>query len=142
MKMNTAAITSEKDTGESAQPCVLIIDDDAATREICSINLQLEGLRVLEAANGQIGLSRARFERPDLVLTDVRMPGLDGFQLAEALRKHERTRAIPLVFLSGELEGANEARALSLGALAYVTKPFDPVALAALVAKALRPSVA
>jgi CheY-like chemotaxis protein len=120
----------------------LIIDDDAATREICSINLQLEGLRVLEAANGQIGLSRARFERPDLVLTDVRMPGLDGFQLAEALRKHERTRAIPLVFLSGELEGANEARALSLGALAYVTKPFDPVALAALVAKALRPSVA
>ena len=140
--MDTAAVTSEKGTGESAQACVLIIDDDAATREICSINLQLEGLRVLEAANGQIGLSRARFEQPDLVLTDVRMPGLDGFQLAEALRRHERTRSIPLVFLSGELEAANEARAIGLGALAYVTKPFDPVALAALVAKALAPSVA
>jgi two-component system phosphate regulon response regulator PhoB len=140
--MNTAAITSEEGTGESTQACVLIIDDDAATREICAINLQLEGLRVLEAANGQIGLSRARFERPDLVLTDVKMPGLDGFQLAEALRRHERTRTIPLVFLSGELEAANAARAVSLGALAYVTKPFDPVALAALVANALRPSVA
>jgi DNA-binding response OmpR family regulator len=140
--MNTAAITSEEGTGESAQACVLIIDDDAATREICAINLQLEGLRVLEAANGQIGLSRARFERPDLVLTDVEMPGLDGFQLAEALRRHERTRTMLLVFLSGELEAANEARAISLGALAYVTKPFDPVALAALVANALRPSVA
>jgi CheY-like chemotaxis protein len=140
--MDTAANTSEKGTGEPAQACVLIIDDDAATREICSINLQLEGLRVLEADNGAIGLSRARFERPDLVLTDVKMPGLDGFQLAEALRKNERTRAIPLVFLSGELEAASEARAISLGALAYVTKPFDPVALAALVAKALAPSVA
>jgi two-component system phosphate regulon response regulator PhoB len=138
--MNTAAITSEEGIGESPQACVLIIDDDAATREICAINLQLEGLRVLEAANGQIGLSRARFERPDLVLTDVEMPGLDGFQLAEALRRHERTRAMPLVFLSGELEAANEARAISLGALAYVTKPFDPVALAALVAGALKRS--
>src|SRR6476661_4721117 len=140
--MNTAADTTETAAGDSAPACVLIIDDDDATRELCSINLQREGLRVLEAANGQIGLSRARFERPDLVLTDVRMPGLDGFQLAEALRRHERTRTIPLVFLSGEIDDGNEARAIGLGALAYVTKPFDPAALAALVVKALAPSVA
>ncbi len=140
--MNTAAITPEKVPHGSTRPCVLIVDDDAAIREICSINLQLEGLRVLEAANGQVGLARARFERPDLVLTDVRMPGFDGFQLAEALRKHRRTRAIPLVFLSGEVGEGNEARAAGLGALAYVTKPFDPAALAALVAKTLANSVA
>ena len=140
--MNTAAITPEKVADGSTQPCVLIVDDDPAIREICSINLQLEGLRVLEAANGQVGLARARFERPDLVLTDVRMPGLDGFELAEALRRNLRTRAIPLVFLSGEAGAANEARAVGLGALAYVTKPFDPVALAALVAKTLANSVA
>jgi CheY-like chemotaxis protein len=140
--MDTAATTPETVANGSTQACVLIVDDDAATREICSINLQLKGLRVLEAANGHIGLARARFERPDLVLTDVRMPGLDGFQLAEALGKHERTRKIPLVFLSGELGTADEARAIALGALAYVTKPFDPAALAALVAKALTPSVA
>jgi len=113
--------------------CVLIVDDDPATRLLCAINLQLEGLRVLEAADGHDGLARARFENPDLVVTDVMMPGLDGFQLAEALNRHERTRRIPVIFLSGETAAADEARAHELGALAYVTKPFDPCALAALV---------
>lgn len=118
-------------------PCVLIVDDDPATRELCSINLELEGIFVLEAADGRGGLDCARRERPDLVLTDVMMPGLDGFQLAEALRHDERTRQIPLIFLSGEAAAANEARAHELGALAYLTKPFDPSALASLVADAL-----
>jgi CheY-like chemotaxis protein len=68
------------------------------------------------------------------------MPGLNGFELAEALRGHERTRTIPLIFLSGESGPAQEARAVGLGALAYVTKPFNPEALAALVARALTPS--
>jgi Mg2+ and Co2+ transporter CorA len=69
----------------------LIVDDDPAIRMLCSINLQIEGLRALEAADGERGLEQARSERPDLVVTDVMMPGLDGFQLAEALRSHERT---------------------------------------------------
>jgi CheY-like chemotaxis protein len=112
---------------------VLIVDDDPATRLLCSVNLQREGLDVLEAADGLRGLARARFERPDLVLTDVTMPGLDGFELAAALSRHERTSQIPLIFLSGETTAAHEARAHELGALAYVTKPFDPAALATLV---------
>jgi len=117
--------------------CVLIIDDDPATRLLCSVSLELAGLRVLEAEDGELGLARARFERPDLVLTDVKMPGLDGFQLADALRRDERTHKIPLVFLSGEATTADEARALAAGALAYMTKPFDPPALASLVADVL-----
>jgi CheY-like chemotaxis protein len=119
---------------------VLIVDDDTATRELCKFNLQLAGMHVLEATDGHNGLVRARFERPDLVLTDVDMPGLNGFELAEALRGHERTRTIPLIFLSGESGPAHEARAVGLGALAYVKKPFDPEALAALVARALAQS--
>jgi len=71
------------------------------------------------------------------VVTDVAMPGLNGFELAEALRRGEGTAQIPLIFLSGELNADNEARAHSLGALAYVTKPFDPPAFAKLVAGAL-----
>jgi DNA-binding response OmpR family regulator len=118
--------------------CVLIVDDDPAIRMLCSSTLQLEGLAVLEAADGRDGLEQARSARPDLVLTDVMMPDLDGFQLAEALRGDERTGQVPLIFLSGETEAANEARARELGALAYVTKPFDPTALASLVASALR----
>jgi CheY-like chemotaxis protein len=127
---------------EGAPPCVLIVDDDAATRLLCAINLKLEGFRVLEAADGRRGLARARFERPDIVLTDVAMPGLDGFQLAEALRLDERTRQIPLVFLSGEATPADAARAQQVGALAYVTKPFDPPALVSLVASLLNRSAA
>jgi CheY-like chemotaxis protein len=128
------------DTLEEKLACVLIVDDDPATRALCSFNLQLEGLRVVEAEDGRDGLARARFEQPDLVLTDVMMPGLDGFQLAEALRLHEQTRHIPLIFLSGETTAHNAARATSLGALAYVTKPFDPSSLAALVKGALKSS--
>lgn len=116
---------------------VLVIDDDPTMRLLCSINLQGHGVVVLEAADGRLGLERARTEFPDLILTDVRMPGLDGFELAEELRRDERTRAIPLIFHSGEVTPANEARARELGALAYLTKPFDLTALASLVVSAL-----
>jgi CheY-like chemotaxis protein len=123
--------------GDGAAGRVLIADDDAAVRLLCAINLTAEGLHVLEAEDGLDALEQARRERPDLVLTDVRMPGLDGFQLAEGLRRDERTRRIPLIFLSGEVAPANAERARALGALAYLTKPFDPGALASLVAREL-----
>ena len=116
---------------------VLVVDDDSNARALCSINLLLEGLEVLEAEDGRHGLTRALLESPDLVVTDVAMPGLDWFELAEALRDDDSTAQIPLIFISGELNPDNEARALALGALAYVTKPFDPPALAKLVASAL-----
>jgi len=116
---------------------VLIVDDDPLLRMVCAVNLQSDGVQVLEAEDGRQGLARARLERPDLVLTDVRMPGLDGFELAASLRRDERTRAIPLIFLSGEADPAHDARARALGALAFLTKPVDPVALAALVARVL-----
>jgi CheY-like chemotaxis protein len=118
-------------------PRVLVVDDDPNARTLCSINLLLEGLEVLEAEDGRRGLVRARLESPDLVVTDVAMPGLNGFELAEALRRDDNTARIPLIFISGEHDADNEARARSLGALAYVTKPFDPPALAELVASAL-----
>ncbi len=123
----------------AARPRVLVVDDDPAVRLLCSINLKLAGLDldILEASDGRVALATARSERPDLVLTDVNMPQLDGFQLAEELRRDARTRAIPLIFLSGETNAANHARARMLGALAYLAKPFDPLALAALVANAV-----
>lgn len=118
-------------------PRVLVVDDDSNARALCAIHLQLEGLEVLEAADGRHGLARARLESPDLVVTDVAMPGLDGFGLAEALRRDAETAGIPLIFLSGELDPGHAARARSLGALAYVKKPFEPDALAKLVTGAL-----
>ena len=103
----------------------------------CSINLRRVGLEVLEAEDGIRGLERALADRPDFVVLDVMMPGLNGFELAARLRGEERTRQTPLVFLTGETDRKKRARARTLGALAYVGKPFDPVALADLVAGAL-----
>jgi CheY-like chemotaxis protein len=121
-----------------SQPArVLIVDDDAATRQLFAANLQAEGLVVLEASDGRHGLECARLEQPDLVVTDVRMPVLDGFQLAAELRRDKRTRKIPLIFSSGETTADDEARALRLGAIAYLAKPLDPAVLAALVTGAL-----
>lgn len=116
---------------------MLIVDDDPAMRLLCAINLELEGLVVLEAADGLSALARARSEKPDLVVTDVSMPRLDGFGLAEALRRDRRTRRIPLVFVSGETNVTNEARAEKLGALAYLTKPVDPLMLASRIVEVL-----
>ena len=116
---------------------VLIVDDDPAMRTLCAVNLELEGLVVLEATGGRNGLERARAELPDLVLTDVSMPRFDGFELAAALRRGKHTREIPLIFLSGETSTANKNRAEKLGALAYLTKPFDPRMLASTVVDAL-----
>jgi CheY-like chemotaxis protein len=122
---------------EARKPCVLVVDDDAAIRTLCSVNLELAGLEVLEAGDALRGLERARVDRPDLVVLDVMMPGLDGFELAAKLRRDVQTRAIPLLFVTGESAPSGKARARALGALDYVTKPFDPVALASLVARAL-----
>jgi CheY-like chemotaxis protein len=124
-------------SGNGKPPRVLVVDDDPAIRMLCSINLQIEGLFVFEAADGERGLEQARSERPDLVVTDVMMLGLEGFKLAEALRSDERARQIPLILLSSEAGPANAERAHELGALAYLTKPFDPPALASLVAGAV-----
>jgi twitching motility two-component system response regulator PilH len=118
-------------------PRVLLIDDDAAVRMLCSVSLRALGIEVIEAEDGAQGLALARRESPDLVLLDVAMPGLDGFEVGELVRRHRKTRHIPLMFLSGEAE--NDARARELGAIACLAKPFDPVALSTLIATALKP---
>jgi two-component system chemotaxis response regulator CheY len=112
---------------------VLLVDDDASIRVLCSLNLRAAAFDVTEAADGLQGLEQATRHPPDLILSDLRMPGLDGFALAEALRRDEATRAVPIVFLSGEAGVAERMRAYALGVAGFVTKPFDPAALVALL---------
>ena len=112
---------------------VLVIDDEAPIRLLCRVNLEAEGMQVSEAADGPTGLEKARSERPDVILLDVMMPGLDGWQVAEELIDGERTNAIPIVFLTARAEARDRARGLDLGGIDYVTKPFNPVELAPLV---------
>jgi DNA-binding response OmpR family regulator len=112
---------------------VLVIDDESPIRLLCRVNLEAEGMDVLEAADGPSGLEKARAEIPDVILLDVMMPGLDGWRVAEELLEDTRTEAIPIVFLTARAELRDRARGIDLGGVDYVTKPFNPVELAPLV---------
>jgi DNA-binding response OmpR family regulator len=115
----------------------LVIDDEAPIRLLCRVNLEAEGMEVLEAADGPSGLEAARSETPDVILLDVMMPGLDGWRVAEELLDDGRTAAIPIVFLTARAELRDRARGIDLGGVDYVTKPFNPVELAPLVRELL-----
>ena len=112
---------------------VLVIDDEAPIRLLCRVNLEAEQMEVLEAGDGPTGLEKARKEEPDVVLLDVMMPGLDGWQVAEELLDDERTSGIPIIFLTARAEFRDRARGLDLGGIDYVTKPFNPTELAPLI---------
>jgi DNA-binding response OmpR family regulator len=112
---------------------VLVIDDEAPIRLLCRVNLEAEGMRVFEAADGATGLELAKAQRPDVVLLDVMMPGLDGWIVAEQLLHDERTREIPIIFFTARAEVRDRARGLDIGGVDYVTKPFNPLELAPLV---------
>jgi DNA-binding response OmpR family regulator len=112
---------------------VLVIDDEAPIRLLCRVNLEAEGLDVIEAENGPAGLEIARVEQPDVVLLDVMMPGLDGWQVAEQLLDDSSTRDIPIIFLTARAEFRDRAKGLDIGGIDYVTKPFNPLELAPLV---------
>jgi DNA-binding response OmpR family regulator len=112
---------------------VLVIDDEAPIRLLCRVNLEAEGMTVLEAADGPTGLEKARESTPDVVLLDVMMPGLDGWRVAEQLLQDDRTSEIPIIFLTARAEFRDRARGLDIGGVDYVTKPFNPLELAPLV---------
>jgi DNA-binding response OmpR family regulator len=112
---------------------VLVIDDEAPIRLLCRVNLEAERMEVLEASDGPTGLEKARAAKPDVILLDVMMPGLDGWQVAEKLLEDDATRSIPIVFLTARAEFRDRARGLDLGGIDYVTKPFNPLELAPLV---------
>jgi CheY-like chemotaxis protein len=124
---------SSEPTRRPGPPRVLVVDDDPAIRLVCSTNLQLDGYQVLEAANGQEGLELALDHVPDVVLLEISMPVLDGFGLAAALQADERTRELPLIFLTTEIDPLVKAQAFETGAHGVIEKPFDPSAVTSFI---------
>ena len=116
---------------------VLVIDDEAPIRLLCRVNLEAEGMAVIEAADGPSGVAKAQDEEPDVILLDVMMPGLDGWRVAEQLLEDDRTTGIPIIFLTARAEFRDRARGLDIGGVDYVTKPFNPLELAPLVRELL-----
>jgi two-component system KDP operon response regulator KdpE len=114
---------------------ILIVDDEAHMRRFMQMNLDLEGYRVIEASNGLEAIDRVREDLPDLVLLDVMMPEIDGF---EALRIIRETSTVPVIMLTVRDDESDKVKGLELGADDYVTKPFSPRELSSRIKAVLR----
>jgi CheY-like chemotaxis protein len=117
---------------------ILVVEDNELIRAEVATILSLEGFEVVEAENGRDGLRRLAEERPDLILSDLMMPEMDGFAFLEAARANTLWASIPFVMLSARADKDAAEQALALGARRYLTKPVDVEALLAIVAHALR----
>ena len=116
----------------------LIVDDDPTSARLVRKYLQRAGHDVMIRADGRSGLDRALSDPPDLVILDVMMPGLDGFEVCRALRSVEATRDLPVIFLSARSDLGDRVTGLDQGAVDYLVKPFEPEELLARVRVALR----
>ena len=117
---------------------VLVIDDSEAIHKLIEARLRPEGLEVIGELDGERGIERAISEEPDLILLDVGLPDVDGFEVCRQLKEHPTTRDVPIIFLTGTTSTDSKVRGLDLGAVDYVTKPFDQGELRARVRAALR----
>lgn len=115
------------------KPRILVIEDEESVRRNVVRLLDLEGYRVEEAVNGADGVAAALSRKPDLVICDIGMPGLDGFGVLARLRAEPATAGIPFVFLTASADVEDESTGYKLGANDYVVKPFDVTVLTALV---------
>ena len=121
---------------------VLVVDDDQAVRAALAITLSDLGLAVSEAPGGEEALAKARVEIPDLILLDVEMPGMDGFEVLRKLKESPVTRSTPVVMATGLRVVEGEARSMELGSIHYLTKPWNIDILEATVKVAIREGLA
>ena len=109
-----------------AKERILLIEDEEDILDLVHYNLAKEGYRVTCAATGEDGLKAARAEKPDLILLDLMLPGIDGLEVCRVLKREEETRELPIIMLTAKGEESDIVTGLELGADDYVTKPFSP----------------
>jgi DNA-binding response OmpR family regulator len=118
---------------------VLIADDEEGIRVLCRVNLELTDLDVIEAADGAEALAKARSERPDVILLDVMMPIMDGWEVLHQLKADPETASIPVIMLTARTSEADQIRAWGEGVIDYLSKPFSPQLLEDTTVAALQP---
>jgi DNA-binding response OmpR family regulator len=116
-----------------APATVLVVDDDPVILKLLEVNFEMEGFEVVRASDGAMGLERAREVLPDIVILDVMMPRMTGYEVAKALREDAGTAHIPIIFVTARAQSSDVERGIELGVDDYVTKPFDPLDLIARV---------
>ena len=119
---------------------VLIVDDEKLIVKATSLVLKLAGYSVLKAYNGPEGLERAAADNPDVIMLDIMMPGMDGWQVLERLKEKSETADIPVIIFTAKEHFRGRRRSLEAGAADYITKPFEPEDLVAALKRALEPA--
>src|SRR6266851_2576709 len=119
---------------------IIIVDDDRETREMLKMALELEGYEVTQAANGLRLISTLHVDRPDLILLDVMMSWIDGFELCRAVKKNEEFRDIPVIFISAKKTAGDIRTGLAAGAADYFSKPIDMERLLARIQALIGPA--
>ncbi len=105
---------------------ILVVDDEIYIVHILDFSLGMEGYQVITALDGEQGLEKAQTERPDLIVLDIMMPKLDGYETCKALKADPATRAIPVILLSAKGRNMDQKIGFEVGADDYITKPFSP----------------
>lgn len=113
-------------TGEGTGRKVLVIDDEPGIIEIVEANLEGDGFEVISASNGKEGLEKIKSEQPELVVLDVMMPEMDGWEVLRSLEKDETTAGLPVIMLTAKAADEDYIFGLEEGAVEYITKPFLP----------------
>ena len=121
-------------------PLALLVDDDLDTREMYGMYLRTSGFRVLLATNGIEAIELSEREHPDVIVMDLMMPHLDGWEASRRLKADRRTRRIPIIACTGVGIGSSAERALDAGCEGYLTKPCLPEHLLAEIRRVLRPA--
>ena len=128
-RLRLAGAGDARPGGAMARPRVLVADDEPAMRVLVRVNLEVEGVEVVEARDGPEALGLAARERPDLLLLDVMMPGFDGWEVARRLADAPETRDIPILFMTALAGPEDRRRGFEAGGVGYIVKPFDPILL-------------
>lgn len=117
---------------------ILIVDDSLNNLSLLERILSRKGYKVGLASSGKLALDSVDLTQPDLILLDIMMPAMDGYEVCTRLKSNDRTRGIPIIFLSALVEVSNKVKAFNAGGVDYITKPFEPVEVVARVENQLR----
>jgi two-component system phosphate regulon response regulator PhoB len=121
-----------------AKECILVVDDEEDILELIRFHLARDGYSLTLSTSGEEAIKKARRQRFDLIVLDLMLPGIDGFEVAKALKSDPKTGSVPIIMLTARGEDADIVSGLEIGADDYVTKPFSPRVLCARVKSVLR----